>query len=406
MIRRTSMMLLLAACGGDAEIVVADGAAFPVAPFWDGIPAGGAALVTNNYSDTLSVIDLASGDWIGDLPVGLNPVEREGPHHDAVSPDGAWVYVGISNFVPGSGSGPHGTHGNGAAEGYALQIDTRDLSLAQDRRIDRSPGDVTFLPGIDAVAFSHFDVLRVSEALTEGKPVEATRATVAVLDAETLEMIESVTVCATPHGLRATEDGSRLYVACYGSDEIAIVDTGTFAVQRVPVADDVAPPPNADRYQPNSVHVSPSDGLVWVTLFLANEVRVYDPVTGAMDDACRIDVGGSPYFGMFLDNGATFAVPVQSTPGALAFIDTASCTESARLDLEAEDCEKPHMLLLGRDGETGPAYLVCEGDRIDPGTFVVLSSPRPDATVERVVPVGRFPDGAVLIYPGLGISPP
>lgn len=402
---RPLLLLGLAACGGSPAPDLGDAGTFPPAPFWSEIPAGGVALVTNNYSDTISVVDLEAGVLVGDLPVGINPVEREGPHHDAISADGVWVYVGISNFVPGSGSGPHGAHGTGAARGHALQIDTHDLRVVRDTRIDRSPGDVTLLPKLGLAVFSHFDLLRVDEALSAGKGVEATRATLAFLEAETLAPVESVVVCTTPHGLRASEDGSQLYVACWGSDEIAVVDTATFEVTRVPVAPDVAPPPNA-RYFPNSVHASPADGRVWMTLAGANEVRVYDPETAAMDPACELDVGGVPYFGMFLDGGATFVVPVQSTPGALAFIDTETCAESGRLVMAPADCEKPHMLILGADGEEGPAYVVCEGNRVDPGTFVVLSSPSTDAEVLEVIPVGRFPDGAVLLYPGLGINPP
>ncbi len=408
---RRSFLALAAALGcidepGSLVTGYPDGAAFPEAPFWKNVPAGGAAIVTNNYGDSLSIVDLAARASLGDLPVGLNPVEREGPHHDAVSPDGTRLFVGISNFVQGSGSGPHGAHGTGAADGYALMLDTATMALSASHRVDRSPGDVTVNAEGTRAYVSHFDLLRVIEAIDAGEPEEETYATIAVLDAATLEEIARPTVCPTPHGIRLSADGSQLYVACYNGDQIAIVDTETFEVTRVPVAPDVVPPPNA-RYLPNSVHVSPADGRVWIANLGTGELRVLDPAKRAIDTECIVQVGGQPYFGKFLDDGATFVLPVQGADATdLAWIDAASCEVAERQTLAAADCRAGHMLLAGPEGDDGPGYLVCEGNRADPGTFVFFDSLRPGGKVEAVVPVGVFPDGAVLVYPGLGINPP
>lgn len=58
------------------------------------IPPGDRIVITNNLSDTISVLDLAAvgGPTVPELarvPVGLTPVEREGPHHLTADPDGA-----------------------------------------------------------------------------------------------------------------------------------------------------------------------------------------------------------------------------------------------------------------------------------------------------------------------------
>lgn len=57
---------------------------------------GGRILVTNSLDDTLSLVELATvgtPDFreLARVPVGLNPVELEGPHHTAVSPAGTSI---------------------------------------------------------------------------------------------------------------------------------------------------------------------------------------------------------------------------------------------------------------------------------------------------------------------------
>src|SRR5687767_14361995 len=68
-------------------------------------------MITDNRSDTLSIVS-ATGpiERLASVPIGNVPVELEGPHHISASPDGLFVYVNLSNYVPGSGSGPHGSH--------------------------------------------------------------------------------------------------------------------------------------------------------------------------------------------------------------------------------------------------------------------------------------------------------
>src|SRR5215470_15497836 len=67
--------------------------------------------ITDNRSDELSYVDPVQPILLGDVPVGDVPVELEGPHHLAASPDGNFIYYNLSNYVPGTGSGPHGSHG-------------------------------------------------------------------------------------------------------------------------------------------------------------------------------------------------------------------------------------------------------------------------------------------------------
>src|SRR5690349_4415921 len=64
------------------------------------VPVGGTGLlafVTNNGSDSLSVIEVASLTEIARRPVGRSPVDPEQPHHLALDPDRGEVWVGLSD---------------------------------------------------------------------------------------------------------------------------------------------------------------------------------------------------------------------------------------------------------------------------------------------------------------------
>ena len=101
----------------------------------------GKILVTNSGDDTLSWLDLETLEPVFEEPIGRLPPEREGPHHGVAAKDGKSFFIGISNVVPGGGSGPHGSHGTGTAQGYLLKYDVathrargRDARRPQPRR--------------------------------------------------------------------------------------------------------------------------------------------------------------------------------------------------------------------------------------------------------------------------------
>ena len=82
--------------------------------------------VTDNLSDALSFVDPVQPVLLGNAPIGDVPVEVEGPHHLAASPDGKYIYYNLSNYVPGTGSGPHGAYGTGTVARLAGQARRHD----------------------------------------------------------------------------------------------------------------------------------------------------------------------------------------------------------------------------------------------------------------------------------------
>ena len=98
------------------------------------------------------------------MPVGDVPVELEGPHHLAASPDGKYIYYNLSNYVPGTGSGPHGSHGIGTVPGSLVKLDAATSGSVAEVLVDRSPGDVILTSDGKLAFVTHYDLLAAAGA--------------------------------------------------------------------------------------------------------------------------------------------------------------------------------------------------------------------------------------------------
>ncbi len=373
----------------------------------------GRIVVTNSMDDTVSLLPLdtlGAPGWgeLARLPVGLNPVELEGPHHAAFSPQGDYYYVGLSLSVAGAGSGPHGAHGTGTADGYALKLDASNNRLVGSVRVDRNPGDLVLSADGRTLYQSHFDLKRIEEvargegSLEEKLPKMAT--TLAVIDADTLKLKKKVTVCPAPHAVRLSPDESRAYVACI-SDEVAVVrlDDPTY-----PVLPPVKLPggnanPVTPRYSPYALTLSPTDGGLWVSTLNTSTVFYLDPGTLQIRSERSLTLSefenedlrrGIPMFGGVSADGRTLYMPFQRVD-TVAIIDVSGTRPvvRGRIPLAEAGCLNVHQVELTPDG--AHALAVCEGDHVGPGTLHVL-----DLAVGRVVStveVGIYPDSVGIL---------
>ncbi|WP_164012611.1 YncE family protein [Pyxidicoccus trucidator] len=359
---------------------------------------GGRILITNSLDDTLSLIEL---DTVGTpdfkelarVPVGLNPVELEGPHHTAVSPDGAFYYVGISNYVPGGGSGPHGTHGSGSEDGYCLKLDARDNRLVGSVRVDPNPGDVIVSRDGRTLYQTHFDTLKIAEVARRGGPEAEMVARLAIIDAATMTRKAMVPVCPAPHAVRLSADERTAYVACW-SDEVAVVDLTTSppGVQKVKVALN-AGTAVSPRHEPYALTLSPTTGEAWVSSMASRQVQVLDPTTRTMDATRTVQgLRGPPMFGAFTSDGRTLYLPYQLGDGLLV-IDPATGLVLREVDLASAGCLNAHQVTLTPDERHG--LVVCEGDHKGPGTLHAVDLA--EGTVVGTVRVGIFPDSVSIL---------
>ncbi len=388
-------LLFAAACDAEAD----GGLAFAAATAWPTHsllpPVEGPRLaVSNSGEDTVSFVDPVSFEEIGRVPVGIFPVELEGAHHLAPTPDGRFLFVGIANTVePGaSAGGPHGSHGTGTADGYLIKIDAvtgRQLGRA---RVDRSPGDVRLQPGTMRVWQSHYDLVTLAEA--EGD-YAAAASSVVVTDGATMERIARVEICPSSHGIGFAPDGSQAYVSCGYSDELAIVDTASFEVRIVPVAEDAGTGELfRTRYLPYALTVAP-DGLVWVssTSPLNPGLRVIDPAAGAELPERALPLEGTPLFGDFTADGSRLYLPMQG-PDRLVVVDPAAGSILESVELGPLGCENPHAAVLSAD--ESELWVVCEGDRLSrPGSLERFRTE--GLTPTGHVELGLFPDDVVLV---------
>jgi len=358
-------------------------------------------LVTNNLDDTVSVVSWdqlkrgGTGAELARFPVGLVPLEREGPHHVAVDDAGRFAWVGISNFVPAGGSGPHGLHGTGNADGRVLRVDLDTQRTVAAVRVDKNPGDVRLAPGGATLVLSHFDLLKVSDAAADdvfaGPDVDAR---LAFIEPITMARQRMLPVCPAPHGMAFTNDGRSLVTSCL-SDEAAVVDVdGALAglddaaiVRRVPLLES---PGTALRpsCSPYAVTMTADNSTAWVSCYSSGELIAVDVATATRGRALALP--GLAVFGDVSAAGDRLAIATQDTDGVVVF-DVTAPGELALVSffaLTPDVCFLPHTVQFLDDDDT--LAVVCEGNKREPGSVIALDADS-GALLGRVA-VGLFPD--------------
>jgi len=392
---------ILGACSPDDPTVVHvydpyEGDAYPNRRTPLDIPDTGVGLVTNSYSDTLSVLDLKTGASLGDYPVGRDPVNLDGPHHVTISPSGDAVYVALSYPVVNT-SGPHASHGSSIQAGYAQKLDGTDLRVLGQVRVDTNPGDIVVSADGKRLVVSHFDLQR---AIKNPGDIDAVRATLAVIDPSTMALTGSpdatrIPTCVAPHGVALSQpDGATAYVACYGEDTLAVVDLAAGKVlDRVPMAPGVEGFGDP-QFGPYSAVMSPGGGQIAVGNTVSNDIRFFDVKSGKMQPERTLSMLGAPYFPAWSPDEKQLIVPLQA-PDGVAVYDLETSAETAHRDFTSNECPLPHVAMHLDDGLIA---LVCEGDHKTTGKVLWLD-PDTLATV-RQAEVGVYPDAFAVFAKG------
>lgn len=366
-------------------------------------PGEGRIYLTNNLDDTYSVLDLDAAEAgapveLARLPVGLTPVEREGPHHTAADASGTYFYIGLSNFVPSAGVGlPHGNHGTGTQPGYALKLRVEDNRLEASVRLDPNVGDIRLTPDERLLLVTHFDLGKITAAVAAGiDSGPALDARLALIDTATMGRPTLITLCPAPHGIAITGDSRTAITSCQ-DDRAAVVDLSdpTYPVRLVPLLDEpgtaVAP-----ACGPYAITIDEHEGrsTAWVSCYVDGRVIAVDVTGGAAlaeRDGRALQLQGRALFGHAL--GGKLAIAHQETDGVSVF-DTSGDTPlfSSTKVLVGEGCVLPHS---ARWSAGGSIFVVCEGNRREPGTFVVLEPLAPHV-VRGSLTLGRFPDDMAI----------
>lgn len=347
-----------------------------------------AAYVTNNGSDSISVVDL-DGDAVVTVPVDLAPSAREAPHHLAIDSASKKVFVALAfPPEPTKKKDPHGTHGNAADVGKLARLDLGRLAVHETREVDENPGDVILTHDRRRVLVTHFDMKRAMDVAAQGKASPATMfAHLVVFDASDMTKLGSRAVCVAPHGVVTTRDDATAFVACYGSDELAVVDMRAegFPVSRHPLGS--APGvPGVPRYGPYSATLTPDEKRVVVADLEGQDLRVFDRAEKKFVADKTVPLAAKAFMPAFVDDH-TLLVPLQS-PDGLARVDLDGARVEKRTSFPKEQCTLPHVVRVRQDRRV---FLACEGDHRGPGTVLELD-PETLAAKKRWT-VGVYPDG-------------
>jgi DNA-binding beta-propeller fold protein YncE len=392
--RRFWLFALLVGCHTTVDFP-ATGSQWPTLPVqpWAHQPR---FMITDNRSDELSVVTDAAPQpqLLGNIVVGDNPVELEGPHHLASSPDGRYIYYNLSNYVPGTGAGPHGSHGTGTVPGSLVKLDAATGEKIAEVLIDRSPGDVILSTDGATAYITHYDLLKLQAWLQAGGPEENGFSSVVLVDTQSMSVVGKLDVCVTPHGEGLSADGKTLYVVCSNSDQLAVVDVSDRTAPKLVMHTPVGPSPGPvgqPAYYPYALTMAP-DGTAWISNNTSGDVRVFDPSRMAMDAQKTVFVGGVAMFGDFSHDGATYYVPHQGDD-KITKIDVATLAHED-LPMPSDACLNLHMLKLVP--QKNVAIAVCEGDHIKRAGSVVTVA-IDSFTISGYVDVGLFPDGAAWV---------
>lgn len=388
-------LLLLPACQPDptteVELLPYEGDAFPVRSVPIAYPAF-AGLVTDSFSDTISVVDLATGERLASRPVGRNPVDLDGPHHVAVDPEANAVFVALS-YPRVNATGPHAVHGSAAVPGYVQRLTLDQLTPVGNVRVANNPGDIVLSGDKKRLVVSHYDL-----TLAEANPtdVEAARASLAVID--TTQILASgsprpkmIKTCVAPHSVILPQpDGRMAYVACYGEDALAIVDLDddSVPIERIDVGPGVVGF-GAPSYGPYAMSLSPDGKWIAVSNTESRDVRFFDTTTRTFDLARTITTQGAPYFTTFTANGERLYIPTQG-PDAIVVADITGMTAPTLRPLTRDECPVPH--LVARSGAS--IFAVCEGDHVGAGKVAAFDEL---LNHQRSTDVGVYPDSLFML---------
>src|SRR5262249_44586854 len=150
-------------------------------------------------------------------------------------------------------------------------------------------------------------------------------------------------------GVATTRDDRTAFVACYGSDELAIVDLSAegFPTSRIPLGSSPGVP-GVPRYGPYSATLSPDEDIVVVADLQGQDLRISDRASRRFVPERTVPLSAKAFMPAFVDR-TTLLVPTQA-PDGLARVDVASAKITGRAMLKKADCTQPHVVKASKDG--------------------------------------------------------
>ncbi len=142
----------------------------------------------------------------GTTKVGINPMDPDGPHGVALSPDGKHYYVSTAHGVP---------------FGYLWKFDAKTNEVLGNIELGNFPATMQVTPDGAFVFVVNFNL--------HGEMVPSS---VSVVSTDPFIEVARIQTCTMPHGSRINTAGTRQYSACMMDDMLVEIDTRELAVSR------------------------------------------------------------------------------------------------------------------------------------------------------------------------------
>lgn len=350
------------------------------------LPLGKTTLgfVNNVRSDTVSVVDLDSFTLVRSIPVGRDPVERDGPRPVVLDPAQDRLFVAVS--YPESSSGPHSDSYGEERPGFVQILALSDLRPLAEHRVAWNPFSIALSPDRAQLAVSHYDTITPTLE-TDPEKVRAKLYRFGV-DEAGLEDERVFASCVAPTDIIYDRKAPLLYVVCQGDDFLATIDTTSGEVlSRVDI--------DAASYQKLFGLALDSQGKVLaVTSQLSRSVALLSRgETPALQALVSLQIlEGIPAYPTFSDSQGLL-VAIQDKDGA-ARIDPTTGENELAVTYAREACHRPSAFEVLPDGRV---FLVCEGSHYEPGRLVEINPETLEA--ERSLELELYPEKMAVLLP-------
>lgn len=280
--------------------------------------------------------------------VGLMPMDINGPHGIAISPDKKYVYISI---------------GHGRPQGFAWKLDAQTLQPLKSVTLGLFPATADVTP--DGT------FLFVANANFHGDMVPSSVSAIA-----TDQMIEvrRITTCTMPHGSRLNPQGSKHYSACMMDDLLVEIETESFSVSRYFVLTkgkeqgfSGAPPAHsthqAAQCTPTWAQPSNDGSVIYVACNQSNEIVAVDTKTWTL--LRRFPAGNGVYNLAMAGDGRLVATNKRGQ--SVSVFDPVAGKELARIPTKRKVV---HAVIVTPDDHY--AFISVEGIGSEPGTVEVI----------------------------------
>lgn len=231
--------------------------------------------VTNQLSDKISVIDVANNVVARVVTVGSSPSAEEA--HYVVANDDFYYVTLIS-------------------AGEVWKLDARTDTVITTATVGGSPALLALTPDGEK--------LYVSQFMNPANPTDMLQ----IMETATMTVTKTIEIAPSPltqipHGIRMSNDGTRIYLASLGADYVTVIDTENDSV----LVQLNLNPGGTAPCRPLQVTLSPDDSELWVSCLDEDAIRIYDTETFLL--LATIPTGADPWHTQFTPDGTLCFVP-------------------------------------------------------------------------------------------------